>query len=115
MKLDLPYPHKALWPNGRAHWGTRATETKKHRQWAHQMAYGQRDRVTLGDGKVPVRITVHGKASGPLPDADNASAAAKAYLDGIASALGVNDRTFAAPIVEYGSARTARFIVEIGL
>ena len=35
------------------------------------------------------------RPSGPAPDEDNINAACKSYLDGIADALGVNDRNFA--------------------
>lgn len=116
MKLDLPYPHKLLWPNGpRGNVYAVSREKKKHKGWAHIAALAQRDKLILGDGPVPVKITVHGKATGPLPDADNVSAALKAYQDGISAALGINDRNFAAPTVAYADTRTSRFIVEIGL
>lgn len=115
MRLDLPYPHKALWPNGRPHWAAKARETKKHRTWAWGAAMEQRDKLRLGDGKLAIRITVLGKPNGPLPDEDGVSASAKAYLDGIADAIGLNDRNFAAPTVAFGDRRASRFIVEVGL
>lgn len=114
MRLDLPYPHKALWPNGRPHWAAKARETKKHRAWAWGAAKADNG-FEVGAGPIPVTITCHPKAKGPAPDRDNVSAAAKAYLDGIAEAIGVNDRQFAAPVVKISDARNARFIVEIGL
>lgn len=114
MRLDLPYPHKALWPNGRPHWAAKARETKKHRGWAHTAALAQRDRLQVGDGKLAIKITVFGKPRGPLPDDDGVVGSAKAYLDGIADAIGVNDRHFAAPTVAFGDRRVERFIVEIG-
>lgn len=113
MRLVLPYPDKALWPNGRAHFHAKARETKKHRTWAWTAAKGSKG-VTLGNGPIPVAITLHPKASGPAPDADNVSAAAKAYLDGIAQAIGVNDKHFAAPTVKIASERTGQMIVEVG-
>lgn len=108
----LPYPHKALWPNGRAHWAAKAREVKKHRQWAAFAAKAAS--LRLGDSPIPVAITVCPKRHGVAPDADNCAAAAKAYLDGIADALGINDRHFAAPTVEVSPERTGQFIIKIG-
>lgn len=114
MKIILPYPHKALWPNGRPHWAQKATQTKKHKQWAFDGARAAKAPV-VGDGPVAVRITVHGKPRGPLPDRDNCIAAAKAYQDGIAAAIGIDDRHFAEPVVTFSDRRTSRFVIEVGL
>lgn len=114
MKLDLPYPHKALWPNGRAHWATKAREVKKHRQWAWAATKGQKLPV-VGDGPVRIKITVHGKRTGPLPDRDGVIGANKAYQDGISSAIGIDDKHFAEPTVEFAETRTGRFVIEVGL
>lgn len=115
MKLDLPYPAKALWPNGRAHHQAKAREAKKHRQWGYNTAMAG-GRVAFAPDAFPlrVRITVHAKPKGPLPDRDNVSAAAKSLLDGIADWIGVDDKHFAAPVVEFAEPRNGRFIVEIG-
>ncbi len=114
MKLDLPYPHLALWPNGRAHYRAKARETKKHRDWAIIATREQVPVCFQHNGEpIGIHITVGGKPKGPLPDADNSSAAAKAYLDGIAFALGVNDRAFKAPTVAYAEARDSRFMIEV--
>lgn len=117
MTVDLPFPHKALWPNGRAHHMAKASEVKKHRQWAHLAtleALQERGTGGFGPGKIPITIVVHAKPKGPLPDADNCIAACKAMLDGIADALGVNDRDFAAPLVVFSPERDGRFVVKIG-
>jgi hypothetical protein len=70
--------------------------------------------LRVGDGPIPIHITVKPKAKGPAPDADNCVSAAKAYLDGIASALGINDRHFAAPTVTISPERTGQFIITVG-
>ena len=106
--IDLPYPDKALWPNGRAHWASKARETKKHRDWA--MLATLDAKVPKGAQIASIRIMCYPKRTGPLPDRDNVTAACKAMLDGIADALGVNDRDFPAPIVEFGE-REGRFAV----
>lgn len=90
--IVLPWPHKALWPNGRAHWATKAREAAKHKAWAHIAALSAK--MTAPDGRVPILLTFHPLPKGPAPDKDNAQASAKAYLDGIAKAMGVDDRLF---------------------
>jgi hypothetical protein len=64
-------------------------------------------------GRIPVRLTVSAKPKGPLPDKDNALAACKAYLDGIAEALGINDSLFDPQPVHF-SGRRSSFIIEVG-
>lgn len=112
MTVALPYPDKALWPNGRAHWGKKAAEVKKHKRWAYDAM--RVAKFCVADSPIPVRIVCHPKAKGPAPDRDNIIAAAKAYLDGIADYLCVNDRHFAAPTVEIAGDRTGQFIISIG-
>lgn len=116
MLIDLPFPHDALWPNKRAHWGAKSREAKKHRKWA---AIATREAIQgdtafrVGDGPYPVKIIVYSKPYGPHADADNVVAASKSLLDGIADALGVNDRHFKAPTVEFAETREGRFVVEV--
>ena len=111
--VDLPYPAKALWPNGRAHYMAKARETGKHREWAWWAATGQ-PRPKPGLGPIPIKIIVHAKPRGPLPDRDGVIGAAKSYLDGISDRIGVNDKHFAAPTVEFSPERTSRFVIEVG-
>ena len=114
MQVDLPYPHKLLWPNGsRGHPRAVAAQKKVHRQWAHYAALAERDAFVRGD-KIGLRITVHAKPRGPLPDKDNVVSSVKAYQDGIAAALGIDDKHFETPVVEFASPRTGRFVIRIG-
>lgn len=110
--IVLPFPHKSLWPNGRAHWATKAREVKKHRQWANIAMRAAS--LCIADSPIPVRIVCHPKRTGPAPDRDNIIAAAKAYLDGIADYLCIDDRHFAAPTVEIAGERSGQFIICIG-
>ena len=116
MIVQLPFPHKALWPNGdKAHWRVVGDQKKKHKAWAYAAALaalGGQKFVPSGD-KIAIRLTVSSKPKGPECDRDNAVAAMKVYLDGIAMALGVNDRTFDAPIVHF-SGRQSSFTIEVG-
>lgn len=117
MRIELPYPAKALWPNGRAHHMAKAREVKKHRAWAFAATLEALQREgTGGAGQSPMPITihVHARPKGPLPDRDNAIAASKSLLDGIADALRLNDRDFAAPQVEFALPRDGRFVIQLG-
>lgn len=97
--IELPYPAKALWPNGRPHPLAKAREVKKHRQWARLATLADATRPALIRGVV---VTLYPKPTGPLPDADNAAAAMKSYQDGIADAYRIDDRTLAQPRVQVG-------------
>ena len=109
MIVSLHFPHKLLWPNGSV--GNRhakAREAAKHKQWAWTAAKGAHGAPEASEGQRAIKLIVYPKAKGAAPDRDNCIAASKHYLDGIAQALGVNDRSFAAPTVEFGP-REGRF------
>ena len=121
IRVDLPYPNLALWPNGRAHRSEVASQVKKHRAWAHDATMADPTwrafAATLGDaqpGTVPVHLIVTRKAAGVYPDRDNTVAAAKSLLDGIAQRLGINDKLFVAPTVEFLTPITGQFLIQIG-
>lgn len=118
MKIELPYPDKLLWPNGRGHYHAVGRAKTKHRGWAMAAtwkAHPRKNDAVAPETRVKIKLTVSAKPKGPLPDKDNCSAAAKAYLDGIADALGINDRHFEAPVVEFDTARNSQFIFEVTL
>ena len=100
MTLDLPFPDKALWPNGRAHWDEKARAVKTARQaaWAAALAAGAKA-LPLGHA-FDIAVTVHPKTRNAI-DRDNCVAALKSYLDGLADALGVDDRTFNTPSIAF--------------
>lgn len=83
-RIFLPWPPKGLWPNDRPHWAQKAKVTKAARFMAKALLLGTQPGI--------VRITFCPKPLGPMPDKDNCISACKAYQDGIADALGVNDR-----------------------
>lgn len=113
LVLDLPYPHKLLWPNGsRGSYRAVAGQKRKHKDWATALI--GRQRPALDTGLVAIRLTVRPMPRGPLPDRDNCVAALKVYIDAIAKAIGVNDKNFAAPTVEFAAERTGRFVIEVG-
>jgi crossover junction endodeoxyribonuclease RusA len=114
MTIELPFPAKILWPNGRGHHMARHRAAKKHRQWAHDVtlaALGGKKPV-LAD-RIRLSITVYPKTRNAI-DFDNALAAQKAYLDGIALALKVDDKRFDLPQLQFGEpVKDGRVVVDI--
>jgi len=100
--IELPFPAKILWPNGRGHHLTKHREFQKHKRWAYHamLAHGGSAALTVA-ARIEWSVIVHPKTRNPIDD-DNARAALKAYQDGLAAAIGVNDAVFAAPKLTFG-------------
>ncbi|WP_088183982.1 hypothetical protein [Sphingobium sp. Z007] len=113
MIIELPFPASILWPNGRGHHMRKHKATKTHKGWARVAALAKRADAPSGD-RLRLVATFHCKPAGPLPDKDNAGASIKAYQDGIAWALGVDDRHFGQPVVQFGDrAKYGKVIIEV--
>jgi crossover junction endodeoxyribonuclease RusA len=115
VRISLPFPEKVLWPNGprsNRYAVARAKKAARHAaSWATIQARQEQGVPDFGDGKVEVRLIVHANRFGPLPDEDNCVAAMKSMLDGIAQEIGVNDRRFLAPKVDFAAPRNGTIIV----
>lgn len=98
--IDLPFPAKPLWPNGRAHWAEKARAVKSHREWARIAALASGANWSGFKDGVSLAVTVHPKTRHPI-DRDNCVASLKSYIDGLADALGVDDRTFNTPSITF--------------
>ncbi len=110
--IELPWPHKLLWPNGgRGHPRAVAGEVRKHKEWARLATMAAK--LKSPDGRVPILLKFYPKPRGPAPDKDNAQASAKAYLDGIAKAMGVDDRLFD-PRTEIAAERLSSVRIWVG-
>lgn len=93
-ELVFPWPLRELSPNARVHWSVRAAAAKSARRmgWAiAEAANGYPKR--LFTGKIHLWIDFY-PPTRRLPDDDNMLARFKAYRDGIADALGVDDSRF---------------------
>jgi hypothetical protein len=101
ITFTLPFPDKLLWPNGRTRsYMAKHRAVKSHRGWAKVAALAAKAPKADPAGRVSVAITVHPKTRNPI-DADNAVASFKSYADGIADALGVDDRLFDTPTITF--------------
>lgn len=117
MIVDIPWPHKLLWPNGSR--GTPkavAAVRKKYKQDVSWLAINARQKFGIPscDAEIPVKLIVHAKPKGPPPDKDNCVAAIKSALDAIAEQIGINDRRFASPVVEFALPRDGTMRIILG-
>jgi crossover junction endodeoxyribonuclease RusA len=88
--IVLPWPAACLSSNARVYWRRKSAATKVHREWAHNATLEAKPKH--GNGDIPVSITFCPPSN--RFDRANMPHLVKAYLDGIADALGVNDRRF---------------------
>lgn len=97
LSVTLRVPGRVLSPNSRSHWSAKQRVVREARGRARLlMLKSKRDAEAmclLPEGWRPERYDVTWFFwGGTGPDADNALASCKAYLDGCCDALGVNDR-----------------------
>lgn len=93
-ELVLPWPDRVLHPNARPHWAVKAKAVKRARADARIFALAAGwDGSKLPDG--PLYVWIDGyPADHRRRDADGLLSSAKPWLDGIADALGIDDRRF---------------------
>ena len=93
-ELVLPWPSKDLSPNGRVHWARKAKAVKEARYLAGVLTMGaQWQSMALPEGRLHLWIDFY-PPTRRLPDDDNMLARVKPYRDGIADALGIDDKRF---------------------
>lgn len=91
-QLELPWPSRELSPNFRGHWATVAKVKKAYRLKCHQL--GLANGLHLAP-KTPDSVKVHLLFCQPDRrgrDWDNMLASMKSGLDGLAEAMGIDDR-----------------------
>lgn len=97
--VTLPWPDRMLSPNARGHWAkkARAVRTAREAAWALMLEALKGRTTDFGNRAVGLNWQFHPKTANK-PDDDNALASCKAYRDGLADALGVNDANFISTI-----------------
>lgn len=92
IAITLPWPPKELSPNSRTHWRKKAPITKAYRAacWALCKQTGVR---VDWDGDIHVWVDYY-PPDRRARDQDNMLSSSKALFDGLADALGVNDKRF---------------------
>ena len=107
MIVLLPWPPKALSPNARVHFRRKAAAAKMYRSLAHWAT------VALG-AKAGTAVSI--KFSPPdnrARDLDNMLASIKSGLDGIASAIGIDDSKWTLTITKGEAVKGGLVTVEV--
>lgn len=92
MQIILPWPPSELSPNRRTHWAQKSKIAKQYRHACHMLTK-QTGASIDWDGDIHLWITFYPPDRRHRDD-DNIIASFKAGRDGLADALGVNDRRF---------------------
>lgn len=93
MYVDLPWYPRELSPNAREHWSVSARKKKEYKIACWALTKEAIGNPQLPDGKINLTIEFF-PPSRRHYDLDNCLASIKSGLDGVALALGVNDRRF---------------------
>lgn len=96
--IVLPWPDKRLSPNARVHWAVKAAVKGKARTDACRLAtvtvpLSVKKALRASDAPIPLEVTFYPPDRRHRDD-DNMVGSFKSLRDGIADALGVNDRRF---------------------
>lgn len=95
--VELPFPPKELSPNSRLHWAVVSKAKKSYRSRAQLTTQFVANNWQLGGwkptGKIKISYTFYPSANRHY-DFDNLISRMKAGMDGIADALGINDKNF---------------------
>lgn len=89
--MTLPWPPKELSPNARGHWSAKAKKAKAYRSACYLLTIQARIKAPAGRAVLALEFVPPDRRS---RDDDNLVAAFKSGRDGIAEALGVDDRQF---------------------
>ena len=116
LSVWLPWPAAALSPNSRSHWSVKALSVKHARHDAKMLALDALKAVpaVFLPYEIPVIITFIPDRKRQGYDHDNAQASLKSYSDGIADALGVDDKRFRYSYIHEGWQDEAGIHFEIG-
>lgn len=90
FEITLPWPPARLSPNARLHWASLAKAKKAYREACAVQAMAQGVRKIAAD-KLHLTLTFFAPSRRAY-DLDNALARMKSGLDGLADALGVDDK-----------------------
>lgn len=95
--IELPWPPKVLSPNNRAHWTRKLEPRQRYRLDCYMLTKGwlatSREWRPSPDCPLPIKITFCPPDRRHRDD-DNMIGSFKSGRDGLADALGVNDRLF---------------------
>ena len=102
MIITIPFPPSELMPNRKngKHWSSTHDIKTGSRETAHKAATAAIDTWKEPEGNIPLSILFLAPDKRHR-DLDNCLAASKAAIDGIAEALGVDDKRFRPILIDY--------------
>lgn len=107
VTFELPFPPASLSGHNTGHWRAKSAIVKKHREWA-RLATLEAKPTVPAEG--PIHLHMAFIPPNNRGDAINYLIRAKPLFDGIADALGVNDKRFA-PSFEWREAKKPGAVV----
>ena len=91
--VTLPWPPKEVSPNARVHWSVKSKAAKALRKAAHILTLEAGIRGVDWEGDIHLFVDYF-PPDKRARDQDNMISASKALFDGLADAMGVNDKRF---------------------
>lgn len=111
VRIELPFPPASLTPHAKGHWQKKAAATKLYREFCagEGLAAGLH---RLRAKHIAARVTIH--RPNLRRDYQNCISCFKAGIDGLADAIGVDDRHWSIEFVEGELSRpNGRVVVEL--
>jgi hypothetical protein len=110
--IELPFPPSSLSGHAKGHWRKIAPIVAKHREWARLATLAAGVAGIPATGDIPVSFMFY--PPDRRSDRTNFPNRLKAYIDGIADALGVNDRRFLPSYHFAEPVKNPRVVVTVG-
>jgi crossover junction endodeoxyribonuclease RusA len=99
IEVKLIWPNAKLSPNARQHWAIKAYAVKKYRRECFIETKFQVPNVIKPEGRLTLEVEFYPPQRRAY-DRDNLLARMKSGIDGMADALGINDKEFATVVVK---------------
>ena len=92
-EVKLPWYSKEVSPNTRVHWAVESRAKRQHKELARIYTRNANVKLPSDTTRVLLNITFCPPSKRRM-DLDNCLASCKAYIDGIAEAIGIDDSRF---------------------
>ena len=112
MRLELPWPPRALTPNARVHHMALHRAKKAYASMCHGLALEAGLHLHEWPEAIPLRITICDPTGRGARDDDNAIAAFKAGRDAVAKAMRVDDGRWKPEYVEGEPVKGGKIVIE---
>lgn len=109
---EVSFPSQKLSPNARGHWGKKSGPVASYRNESAWRAKAAKI-IPPDTGSIAIHMDVY--PPNRRRDKDNIEASMKAALDGLADALGVNDKRFIATYTHHEPEKPGRVVINVQL